>query len=756
MGDGEGRPAGRARPGGPAFVLVTAKLRHPVLRPGTVGRPGLTARLAGESRRPVVSVVAPPGFGKTTLLAQWAQSSGRPFAWVSVEEPDNDPKVLLTYVAEALNAVTPISGRVFDALASPGSSVPGSVVPRLCAAFAAMTAPVVLALDDVHVLHNRECRAALSALADHVPAGAQLVLAGRARPPARLARLRAQGRLTEIGARDLTLSTEEAAALLREAGVTLGQDQVAELHRRTEGWPAALYLAALHLRQGGSLPRAAVTFGGANRQVSDYLKAELLSRVSRRQRVFLTRTSVLERLSGPLCEAVLETPGSPATLAELTRSNMMLVPLGGRPGWYRYHHLFRDMLLADLHRTEPGLAPVLQGRAARWCSGNGLPEEALAYAMAAGAVGAAGSLVLQLWPPAYAQGRIATLHGWVRWLEERDGVDAHPMLPVLASLMAIVTGRPADADHWADVVDRRQRGNGRHADDPAAASWAVLLRADLCRYGVEQMRADADEAVRRFAAEPAVLPSPLLCQGIARALCGDPGGADESFAEAIRLGEDAAVYEVAAAALCERALLVAAQEDWARAGVLAQRAQVALRRAGTGDSYLAPLVCAAQARTALHRGDDSGARRALVQAQRTRHLLSYAVPYLAVQARIELARVHLDLADLAGARTLLREIDAVLRRRPRLGTLTGEARALRARLSGNRADGIPGASALTAAELRLLPLLATHLSVAEIAAELALSPNTVKSQAASVYRKLMATSRAQAVARSRELALLEG
>jgi LuxR family transcriptional regulator, maltose regulon positive regulatory protein len=766
MGDSDARPRGSQprgnpsrgrsarRAGGPALVLVTTKLRHPVLRPGTVGRPRLIDLLAPGKLRPVVSVVAPPGFGKTTLLAQWAEQGGQAFAWVSVEEPDNDPKVLLSYIAAALDSVAPIGDEVFAALASPGSSVPGTVVPRLEAAFSAMTTPVVLVLDDVHVLHNRECQAALAALADHVPPGSHLVLAGRAQP-LRLARLRAEARLTEIGPADLVLSTAEAAALLRAAGVALGEYEVAELHRHTEGWPAALYLAALHLREGGSLPRAAVTFGGANRLVSDYLEAELLSRVSPWQRLFLTRTSVLERLSEPLCEAVLEAPGSGATLAELSRSNLLLVPLGGQEGWYRYHHLFRDMLLASLDRTEPGLAQVLRRRAAGWCSRNGLGEEALEYSMAAGAVDAAASLVLQLWPPTYAQGRIATLRRWLRWLEERDGIEGHPMLPVLASLMAIVTGQPAEADHWADVADRIQRGGDRRADDPAAA-WAILLRADLCRHGVEQMRADADEAVRRFASEPTVLPSPLLCQGIARVLCGDPERGNASLEEAVRLGNDAGVYEVAAAALCERALLAVARGDRARAEALARQAGIALRQAGTGDSYLTPLVCAAEARAALHRGDDAGARRALVQAQRARHLLSYAVPYLAVQARLGLARIHLDLGDLAGARTLVREIDEVVRRRPGLGTLTGQARVLRARLAGERGPVTAGATALTAAELRLLPLLATHLSLAEIAAELAISHNTVKSQTASLYRKLMATSREQAVARSRELSLLDG
>ena len=174
-----------------------------------------------------------------------------------------------------------------------------------------MTSPVALVLDDVHVLHNSECRAALSVLADHVPGGSRLALAGRAEPPLRVARLRAEGRILEIGPGDLSLTREEASSLLRDAGVALGEDEVAELHRRTEGWPAGLYLAALYLREGGPLASAAVSFGGDDRLVSEYVESEFLARISRRQRVFLTRTAVLERMSGPLCEAVLEPARSP-------------------------------------------------------------------------------------------------------------------------------------------------------------------------------------------------------------------------------------------------------------------------------------------------------------------------------------------------------------------------------------------------------------------------------------------------------------
>jgi len=750
------RPDRSHRAAGAVFDLFAAKLLRPVLRPGTVRRSSLIERLARGNPRPIVSVVAPAGYGKTTLLSQWAERNGQAFAWVTVDEGDNDPKVLLTYVAQALDAVEPIDGRVFDALASPVSSVPGSVVPRLGSAFSSMTSPVVLLLDDVHTLHNRECRAALSALADHVPGGSRLALAGRAEPPLRIARLRAEGRILEVGPGDLSLTPEEASSLLLNADVALSEDEVAELHRRTEGWPAGLYLAALYLREGGPLASAAVSFGGGDRLVSEYMESEFLARISRRQRVFLTRTAVLERLSGPLCDAVLELSGSAVTLADLARSNLLLVPLDRRGEWYRYHHLFRDMLLAELERLEPGLIPVLRRRAAGWCVRNGLPEEALEYSMAAEDVDAAAGLVEKLAVPAHRQGRVPTGQRWFGWLEDRGGIEGHPMAAVLASLLSALTGRPVEAERQADAVDRWQYGDPARPGDPSAEAWAAVLRAFLCRHGAEQMRADADEAVRRFATQGLVSPGPAILQGIARVLCGDLDGGDAALEDGISVGEEAGAHEDVALALCERSLVAIARGDWGRAEVLAERGRGVLRRAGIEHSYATPLVCAVQARAAMHRGDVPAARQELVSAQRLRHLLTYALPHFAVQARIELARVHFALADLPGARTLMREVDELLRRRPGLGNLAGEAPALRAQLAKERDSNGPGASALTGAELRLLPMLSTHLSFPEIAGELFLSRNTIKSEAISIYRKLGASSRSQAVARSRELGLLEG
>jgi LuxR family maltose regulon positive regulatory protein len=486
--------------------------------------------------------------------------------------------------------------------------------------------------------------------------------------------------------------------------------------------------------------------------VSEYVEAELLARIPARDRVFLTRTAVLERMCGPLCEAVLEAPGSAATLDHLARSNLLLVPLDRRGQWYRYHHLFRDMLLAELERLEPGMIAVLRRRAAAWCLANGAPEEALEYSMAAEDVDQAARLVQNLTLRTYRQGRVTTCQRWHRWLEDRGGIEGHPAVAALACIVAATMGRPVEAERWADAVDRWQDQD--RSADPVAEAWAAEMRALLCRRGIEQMRADTDETARRFAAATIVMPAAAFLQGIARVLSGDLDGGDAFFEDVISTG-DSAAPDVLAGALCQRSLLAMTRGHWDQAEALASQAAAVLRRAGIEDSYASLLVSAVQARAALHRGDAAAARRALVSAQRLRPLLTYALPHLAAQARIELIRVHLALADRAGARTLMREVDELLKRRPGLGTLVGEASELRDRLATVRGPDAPGASALTGAELRLLPMLCTHLSVPEIGAELVLSPHTIKSRMKSIYRKLGATSRSQAVTRARELGLVE-
>jgi LuxR family transcriptional regulator, maltose regulon positive regulatory protein len=735
--------------------LLASKVRRPQVRPGTVPRPFLLERLRGGDRPPIVSVVAPPGYGKTTLLAQWAERNGQSFAWVSVDEADNDPKVLLSYVAEALDAVEPLGERVFDALASPGSSVPGSVVPRLGSAFSSMTAPVALVLDDVHLLQNLECRSALSALADHVPPGSRLALAGRTAPPLRIARLRAEGRLLEIGPGDLSLTAEEASSLLHNVRLALGPDEVAELHRRTEGWPVALYLAALCLREGSSFDRAAVSFGGDDRLVSEYLESEFFARISPEQRAFLTRTAVLERMCGPLCDATLGLCESAATLAGLARSNLLLVPLDRSGEWYRYHRLFRDMLLAELCRREPDLIPVLHRRAAQWYEHNAAPGEALEHRMQAGDTDAVADLAGALVFPAYQHGRVATVERWFGWLEDRGVMETRPPVALLAAMVTAMTGKPAEAERWARLAERGATAVSLPDGSPTTEPWLALLRALLCRDGPDQMRADAELAARTMAAGSFFQAAAILYQAAAHLMAGDYDRADLLFEDQIAQGRAVGVMVGPCISLAERALLAIGQGAWDQAGRYLAQARSVAREAHLEEYPPVAIMHAAAAQVALHQGDLVQVRAELTCAQRLRPQLTYAIPYLAVQVRIELAHCHLALQDTAAARTLLREADEILRRRPRLGIFVQQTEDLRTELAQVKSYSAPGASALTAAELRLLPLLSTHLSLPEIAGELFLSPNTIKSQAYTLYRKLDVSSRSQAVAQAGKLGLLE-
>jgi LuxR family maltose regulon positive regulatory protein len=752
-----GPPDGQSdRVGRPGFDLTVSKLHRPPIRPGTVRRSVLIDRLAWGGACPIVSVVAPAGYGKTTLLSQWAEGSDRAFAWVSVDGADNDPKVLLTYVAEALDAVEPVGSRVFDALVSPASSVPGSVVPRLGSAFSSMATPVVLVLDDVHALDDWECRTALSMLADHVPDGSQLVLAGRAEPPLRIGRLRAEGKLLEIGSGDLSFSHEEASALLQNADLALAQDEVAALYEQTEGWAAGLYLGALFLKEGGPVGRAAVSFGGDDRFINEYMESELLSRISGAQRMFLTQSAALDQMSGPLCDAVLGTSGSTAVLAELAQSNLLLVPLDRRGEWYRYHHLFRDMLLAELHRVEPDLIPVLYRRAAEWYQRAEEPAMALGYWMKAGDADAAALLVGLLAFPTFQQGRAATLEWWFNWLEEHGAMEKYPPVAVLAAAFSAVTGKPAEADRWAKAAERGAAVASLPDGSASIEPWLALLRALLCRDGVDRMRADAELAVSTIAPGGFWRSTPVACLGMAHLMAGHLDRADLLFEDTVAEYQAGGGATDACIALAERALLAINRGAWDEAGQHLAEAWSVVRATHLEDYPVITIVYAVAARVALHEDDRERAREELTRAQRLRPGLTYALPFLAVQARIELARCHLALSDVAAARTLLREADEVLSRRPGLGVFARQARELRAELSQARGSSAQGASALTAAELRLLPLLSTHLSFPEIAQELFLSRHTVKSQAMSLYRKLAASSRSQAVTRSRELGLLEG
>jgi LuxR family transcriptional regulator, maltose regulon positive regulatory protein len=389
-------------------------------------------RLLAVDAAPVISVAAPAGYGKTTLLAQWAARRGR-VGWVSIDQRDNDPTVLLSYLAAAVDRVEPIDSAIFRTLATPRASIPAAVIPGLVAALSAITQPVAVVLDHMELLANVQCLDAVAELAVQLPTGSQLALGSRSTPPLPVGLLRAQARLVEIGANELAMDRLEAASLLNDAGVELSPVEVGELVRQTEGWPVGLYVAALARKAGGPRRRPRAGFAGHDRPMAEYLRSELLARLPQRTVSFLTRTAVLERMCGPLCDAVLGAKESGRVLESLEDSNLLLVPLDRRRAWYRYHRLFRDLLRAELERREPELIPVLYARAAAWSETNDLPELAIDYAQAAGDADRAARLVWDAAPRAYAAGRRHTVLRWYDWFEDQGLIDRYPLIAIQAA-----------------------------------------------------------------------------------------------------------------------------------------------------------------------------------------------------------------------------------------------------------------------------------------------------------------------------------
>jgi LuxR family transcriptional regulator, maltose regulon positive regulatory protein len=744
------RPSARAP--SPPFPILESKLAPPLGRDGMVPRKELLSRLETASGVPVVAVTAPLGYGKSTLLVQWAEQDARTFVWLSIDGRDNDPVVLLTYIAMALDRSEPIDRAVFRALASPGAPIMETVLPLLGSALSSRTLPVVMVLDDAHLLRNGECIDHVGALVDHLPIGSQLAIAGRGESPLPLGRLRAEGRVVEIGADDLAMDQSEAASLLRGADVEVSEAHCAELNRRTEGWPVALYLAALSLQMGGS-GNGGIALDGDDRFLVDYLQSVLLSRLPAESVSVLTRTSVLERLSGPLCDAVLDRTGSADLLESLERSNLLLIPLDRRRRWYRYHHLFRELLRAKLDRGEPGAAGELLLRAAAWCEDNGLPEAAIEYAMQAGDTDRVARLVANAAFLMYRTGRLATVQRWFDWFDENGEIEQYSGLAVIGAWYHLVVGNLAASERWAEAAQRGSLEGTLPDGSTSIEGWLALRRALLCPHGMEQARRDAEFAAKLLPLDSLMRAPALLVLGMAHLGAGAPEQADDILADTVEVAEDAGATVAAVDALAERAILAMRREDWHEAEILVEQARGVIREARLDDYVTTILLYAAAARVAIHRGDVPPALEHLARAQGLRPQMTHALPFYAVQTRLELIRAYIALTDVAGARTVLREVDDLLRRHADLGILGSEADELRSQLETMRADVI-GASSLTAAELRLLPLLATHHSFRELGERLHLSPHTVKTQAIAIYRKLGVSSRSQAIQHAQDLGLL--
>jgi LuxR family maltose regulon positive regulatory protein len=730
------------------FPLSESKLHPPPPRGGIIERASLVARLSGRPPRRVLAIVAPAGYGKTTLLAQWAERTPR-VGWVSLDDRDNDPVVLLVDLAVALDRIEPIDPTVFRELASPGAGIVD--VARLVSAIGSMPEPVTLALDHAEVLTDRACRDVIAELAMCLPAGSQLAIASRSSVPVPVARLRADDAIVEVGAHDLAVDRREAGALLASAGVELTDPVVDELFAQTEGWPAGLYLAALAINAGSPHPNAGFRLTGDDRFIDDYLRTELLSRLSAADVNFLTRTSVLDRFCGPLCDAIVGSDGSSRVLERLETNNLFVVPLDRRREWYRYHHLFRELLHAELMRRERRLVPELCRRAAEWHETNELPEVAITYAQRGGDATRVARIVLEIANPVWSSGRVGTVLQWMEWFSANRLVEQYPAVAVHGSLIHALVGRAGDADRWAAAAER-SAPSGVLPDGNTMEGSLAYMRALLCRDGLDEVRRDARLALEGLGPTSPYRPAMLHAEGLCHLLRGDLDEADRLFVRASDEATSAGVVPFVPVVLAERGIVAIERGDWAEAEALADEALALMGDGQFDDYWTSALVYAWGAHTAAHRGDAERACDLAARAARLRPLLTYAIPVVAAQALLELVSAYLTVGDPGGARAALGQVDDILRQRPRLGTLTEQAEGARSRLDALdaqphgrlRSPGF-GPSSLTTAELRVLQLLPTHLSVAEIADHLYVSRNTVKSQTIAIYRKLGTSSRSRAV-----------
>ena len=531
--------------------VVESKLRPPGARPGEVSRTALVNRLRVERAAPVVLLVAPAGYGKTTVLAQWAARDERPFAWLSLDERDNDPLVLLRHLAATLGRVAAVDASTLDALGHPGGSVWTRAVPRLARTVARLEQPVVLVLDGLQCLRAGEAADVLALVLDQLPAGSQAALAGRVEPALPVARLRAAGRLLELGPEQLALTRRETELLLRGAGRTANPLEVADVAARTEGWAAGLALVAL---AGRHQPLAV---DGHDRFLADYFHAECLAGLPAGRLDFLRRTSPLETLSGPLCDHVLGCGGSAHELAALEADGLFVVRVDRSGSTYRYHRLLRGLLRHELEEQEPERAHVLHRRAADWYEAHGDPESALRHAAAVGATVRVSRLLAAVALPAYRGGRGDVVERWLAEFEQTAPLAPFADVAVAGAYVHALRGRGAEVARWLDAAARGER-KGR-AGRVAGRRRAVLAAA-LCREGPERMLADADAALTSMSRDDPWLPFVLLVRGMAFALAGNAKRGDSILACAAEAGAAEGAPEARALALAERALL-ADQDD---------------------------------------------------------------------------------------------------------------------------------------------------------------------------------------------------
>ena len=734
-------------------LVVTTKLHIPIPPTGRVSRPELLARLRGGAAAKLVLVSATAGAGKTTLLASWHGDAEepRPFAWLSLDEQDNDSVRFWSCVLAALRTVKPDFGAdVEDALRAPGGEPAELAGPLVVNALAALSEPLVLVLDDYHVVDSGEVHRSVAFLLDHLPPTAQVAIATRTDPPFALTRMRARGELVELRAADLRLSEREATACLNDTlGLGLRPDQIERVRARTEGWAAGIQLVGLSLQGREDRDAYLGSFAGDDRQIVDYLGVEVLDTQPPEVRRFLLRTSVLDRLCGELCDAVVDGSDSHAMLARLERANLFLIPLDTRRRWYRYHHLFADLLRRELTLDEAELVPDLHRRASAWYRAEDFVPEAIRHAIAAGDVADAAELIAANWLRYVNRGELTTVEAWTRALPP-GAAEADPRLCLARAWMLLVLGRLEEVEPAVQAAERGilpgPMGDGSRSVESSAAMVRTSARVML---GDVEGATETARLASDLEPDPDAPWRPIVTNalGMTAFWSGRTDDAVKAFEETARSGARVGNHTARIYALGYLAAIAAERGDPGAADRIVAEATTLAERQRLGEHWVTLMAHYAAAQTALARSDTATARaaadRGLELADRGGLRLdsAYGLDLLARVARAD------------GDEARAQELRECARRRVAACASPG---IMARRVRGPAAPGAQPTAGqeLSAREFAVLRLLPSDLSLREIGNELYVSLNTVKTHVRNIYAKLRVGTREDAVARAREQGLL--
>jgi ATP/maltotriose-dependent transcriptional regulator MalT len=733
-------------PARPTPLLVT-KLHPPPRREQTVARDRLLERLRPRAGVKLTVLAAPAGSGKTTLLGMWrdVEATERPVAWLTLDEGDNDPVVLWSYALEALRRVCPTIGASLPASVAAAGGV--DLVLRQLVNVLVEEGDVALILDDFHRLSSGAARDSVAWLMEHAPASFQLVLASRSEPGLPLGAVRAHGELLELRADELGFTSREADALLNgRLDLGLAPGDVNRLVERIEGWPAGVYLAGLSLSGVQDRHAFVSTYGATSRHVVDFLVDEVLEAHGPAMQSLMLRSSIVDKLCGSLCDAVLEQEGSAQLLSQLSRTNLFLQPLDDDGEWYRFHHLFAQLLRVELEHREPGLSAMLHRRAYVWHREHGSVDEAIKHAQKAGAFSEAVEAIVETWLRTASAGRHATVLAWLEGFPP-ELVGEDPQLLLMTAWMCSLAGKRQEAAAAIDVLERLAWPGGLPLPDGSTSLEASLatLRAGFPWGDVGTAYRTAVRATELQSREASLWASAAWSLGKACYYRGDLDEADRWFDETVLGGAAKGRWLVTASALAYRSLVAAERGQIDEQRLLAEASADVARERGLEEERGEVHVAMGVSLAVRGRSDE-----ALPYLERGVAVLrSGGQPLDLAMALIRHATVLQATGRRKDAAVAIAEARGTVDSCPDPGILAERLEALERPPRARRRE-----AELSERELVVLRMLSGPLSERDMGRELYLSHNTIHSHTRSIYQKLGVSSRRQAVQRAAQLGIL--